>query len=348
MDALVTDTLAQKRQVENVNKEKSGRKRTRKYNSDYLNFGFTVAEREGVEHPQCVICCKVLAADCMLPSKLKRHLTTVHKKLSEKPREFFARKLKEMNKQSVVFSNFLHTPAKAQLASFKVAYRIAKCKKPHTNAEELVLPAALDLVSTMIGESAAEKLKPVPLSNNTICRRIDKISEDIHDQLVAKMRGNEFGLQLDEATTSISNKDAYLICYVRFIDNDGNIVEDLLFCKPILTNCRAQELFTILNNFIQKNNLEWKCCVGLCTDGARAMSGHLGGLRTLVHDVAVNAKWTHYIIHREALASQQLSGDFNGVLEVVVKTVNFIKSRPLKARLFLRLCDELGAEHNNL
>ena len=70
-----------------------------------------------------------------------------------------------MNKQSVVFSNFSLTPAKAQLASFKVAYRIAKCIKPHTIAEELVLPAALDLVSTMIGESAAEKLKPVPLSN---------------------------------------------------------------------------------------------------------------------------------------------------------------------------------------
>ena len=51
------------------------------------------------------------------------------------------------------------------------------------------------------------------------------------------MRGNEFSLQLDEATTSTSNKDAYLICYVRFIDNDDNIVEDLLFCKTILKNC---------------------------------------------------------------------------------------------------------------
>ena len=168
------------------------------------------------------------------------------------------------------------------------------------------------------------------------------------------MREKEFSLQLVEATTSINNKDTYLICYVRFIDNDDNIVEDLLFCKPILTNCTAQELFKILNNFIHKNNLEWKYCVGLCTDGARAMSGRLctdgaravsgrlctdgaramsgrlctdgaravsgrlGGLRTLVQDVAVNAKWTHCIIHREALASQQLSGDLNGVLEVVV------------------------------
>ena len=137
-----------------------------------------------------------------------------------------------------------------------------------------MLPAALDLVSTMIGESAALKLKPVPLSNNTISKRIDKISEDIHDQLVTKIRGNEFSLQLYEATTS--HKDAYLICNVRFIDNDDNIVEDLLFCKPILTNCRAHELFTILNSFIQKNNLEWEYCVGLCTDGARAMSGRSG------------------------------------------------------------------------
>ena len=166
-----------------------------------------------------------------------------------------------MNKQWVIFSNFLQTPAKAQLASFKVAYRIAKCKKLHIIAEELVLPAALDLVST-IGELVAQKLKAVPLSNNTISRRIDKILDDINDQLVAKIRGNKFSLQLDEATTSTSNKDVYLICYVRFIDNDDNIVKDLLFCKPILTNCSAHELFAILNNFFQENNLKWKDRVG--------------------------------------------------------------------------------------
>ena len=255
MDAFVTGTIPQKRQVQlYANKQKSGRKKTRKYDSSYLNFGFTVAEKEGAEHPHCVICYKVLAAECMLPSKLKRHLITNHNNLSGKSREFFARKLTEM-KQSVELSSFLDTPVKAQLASFKVAYRIAKCKKTHTIAEKLVLPAAFDLVSTTIGESVAQKLKVVPLSNNTICRRIEKISDDINDQLIAKMRGNEFSLQLDEATTSTSDKDAYLICYVRFIDGDNNIVEDLLFCKLILTNCKAQELFAILNNFFRKISL---------------------------------------------------------------------------------------------
>ena len=146
----------------------------------------------------------------------------------------------------------MQTPAKAQLASFKVAYRIAKCKKLHTIAEELVLSAALDLVSTIIGESAAQRLKAVSLSNNTISTRIDKISDDINDHLIAKMRGNEFSLQLDKPTTSTGSKDVYLICYVRFIDNDDNIVKDLLFCKPILTNCRAHELFAILNFFFRK------------------------------------------------------------------------------------------------
>ena len=78
------------------------------------------------------------------------------------------------------------------------------------------------------------------------------------------------------------------------------------------------------------------------------MSGRFGGLRTFVQGAAVNAKWTHCLIQCEDLASQQLRGDLNGVLKAVVKIVNFIKARPLKARLFQRLCDELGAEHNNL
>ena len=64
--------------------------------------------------------------------------------------------------------------------------------------------------------------------------------------------------------------------------------------------------------------------------------------------VAVNAKWTHCLIQREALSSQQLNGDLNGVLEAVVNNVNFIEARILKARLFQRLCNELEAEHNHL
>ena len=45
MDAFVTSNLLQKRRVEvNVNKEKSPKKKTRIYDSSYINFGLTVTQ----------------------------------------------------------------------------------------------------------------------------------------------------------------------------------------------------------------------------------------------------------------------------------------------------------------
>jgi hypothetical protein len=49
------------------------------------------------------------------------------------------------------------------LASLKAAYRFAKCKKPHSNGESSVLPAAIDIVETMLNESYAKELRKVPL-----------------------------------------------------------------------------------------------------------------------------------------------------------------------------------------
>ena len=42
----------------------------------------------------------------------------------------------------------------ALLASYQVTHRIAKCEEPHAIAEELTLPAAVDMVTLMIGKSA--------------------------------------------------------------------------------------------------------------------------------------------------------------------------------------------------
>ena len=36
------------------------------------------------------------------------------------------------------------------------------------------------------------------------------------------------------------------------------MVEDVLFRKTILTNCKGNELFAILHIFFLENNLEWK------------------------------------------------------------------------------------------
>lgn len=57
-------------------------------------------------------------------------------------------------------------------ASFLVSLRIAKCGKPHTIGEELILPAAKDMVTCMLGVPSAKQLDMISLSNDTVRRRI--------------------------------------------------------------------------------------------------------------------------------------------------------------------------------
>jgi hypothetical protein len=59
---------------------------------------------------------------------------------------------------------------------------------------------------------------------------------------------------------------------------DGvDIIEKLLFCKSILSGTKAKDLFDITTNFMDHNNIKWENYLGVCTDGARAMSGQYGG-----------------------------------------------------------------------
>ena len=92
----------------------------------------------------------------------------------------------------------------AQLAFNKVAHRAAQCKKPHTIVEELI-PSAIDVVSTMIDDATASKLKAIPLADNNIARRIYDMSKDTEEQLNEKIGHNCFALQMDEV--SDSNKE---------------------------------------------------------------------------------------------------------------------------------------------
>ncbi|GFX73418.1 SCAN domain-containing protein 3 [Trichonephila clavipes] len=200
-----------------------------------------------------------------------------------------------------------------------------QCKKPHTIAEELILRAAIEIVETMFGDNFAKELQSIPLSNDTVSRRIDDIAEDVEQQLFGKLRDKLFSIQLDEATDS--NKDAHFIAYVRFWDG-MSAVEELLFCKPIKLKATAIALFDILNNFINEANIEWKNCVGICTDGARTMSGRFKSIQALVKQKSPLCIWTHCMIHREALASKEISPGLNIVLMTVVTVVNYIKMRP--------------------
>ena len=56
-----------------------------------------------------------------------------------------------------------------------VILRIAKAKKPHTIAEQLILPCTKAINRILIGKEAESTLNVLFLSDNTVQRRISRI-----------------------------------------------------------------------------------------------------------------------------------------------------------------------------
>ncbi len=179
----------------------TGNTKCRKYQDSYLNYGFISFSRskESLPQPQCIICTKVLANECMRPSKLIRHLQTTHPQYRDMPRAF-ERKAKELTHSQNEMREVTATDKKLLKISYTVAEKIAKAKKGHTIAETLILPCATEIVKELFGEDKSKQLTKITLSNNTVKRRITTMSEDVRDQLSARLRGNNFALQIDEST----------------------------------------------------------------------------------------------------------------------------------------------------
>lgn len=73
------------------------------------------------------LCLRILASDSMTPYKLKCHLETLHPEHREKPMNFFRRKWINYCAQQCHFTKAASVPSNAQLASCKVAHRVALC-----------------------------------------------------------------------------------------------------------------------------------------------------------------------------------------------------------------------------
>ena len=217
----------------------------RPYKDCFLKYGFVNCSNPNQEaRPMCVICSEKLANESLKPTKLKRHLDTLHLETANKPLDFFQRKAQEIKSSADVLHRNVTLNDKAQLASYMVSYRVATEKQSHTIAEKIILPAAMDMVSTVIDEKLAEKLKCIPLSDNTISRQINDISNNLEEQLILRLKAaGDFSIQLDEST-DVSDC-ATLLVYVRYMW-ENEFAEDLLCCLPIPTGTTGQQIFSVL------------------------------------------------------------------------------------------------------
>jgi hypothetical protein len=90
---------------------------------------------------------------------LLRHSETNHGDLKRKPLKYFQRNLCDLPVSKGQIMPFSGLNMKAVEASYKVCLGIAKAGKPHTIGESLLLPAAKDIASSVLGEKAAKQLE---------------------------------------------------------------------------------------------------------------------------------------------------------------------------------------------
>ena len=307
-------------------------------------------EVNGEVRPQCVLCLEVLAHSSLKEAKLQRHLRSKHEKYLGKDYEFFKSKELHVKRSRIdrpsIWGGVAYSHKDAVLASYSVAWKIARAKAAHTTGERLIKPAAIEMARIMCGEVVANKLAMVPLSDNTIKRRIEELSADILQQTIAAVkRSKNFSLQLDE-TTDIGS-DAQLMVFVRYRTAD-DYVEQFLFCRPLTKYTTGEEIYKKVDSFFEEHQLLWTDCVSACADGAPAMMGIKKGFMSFAKKQNNDILIVHCYLHRENLAAKDIQANLASVFKEVVCVVNYIKSHSLCTRLFRVFCDEMGAEHSGL
>ena len=158
----------------------------RKCNDFYLDIGFHETSDNKL---QCVICVKVLPNSSMFPAKMRRHFEGVHADCTDKPGDFFGRKFGQLTKaQKIISCHSKTVNEKALMASYLVSYRVAQAGEAHTIAENLIKPCIKDIVECMLDGKATELVGTIPLSNNTISRRIGDLAEDVKTTLLSRIK----------------------------------------------------------------------------------------------------------------------------------------------------------------
>ncbi|XP_072389301.1 protein FAM200C-like [Diabrotica undecimpunctata] len=154
----------------------------RKCNDDYIKYGFIC--KLNVEHLQCVIFYEVSSNDAMRPNRIKRHLLFKHNSFKDKPKEFFATTSENLKRMKLDSSgSTAQSSEKVPEASYELSLLIAKQKKSHIIGETLVKPCLL---------KSKQKLSQIPLSDNTMKRRIGDMAEDIQNQVIDAVKQSPF------------------------------------------------------------------------------------------------------------------------------------------------------------
>ena len=118
-------------------------------------------------------------------------------------------------------------------------------------------------------------LSQISLSNDTVNGRIDELSDqDIKDQLLDQIKQTLFfAIQCDETTDT--GKCSRFLVYAGFLS--VNMAKEMQFCHPMKSRATSTDIFNVVSNFFQENQLSRKSLARVFRYGVPAMLGLQSG-----------------------------------------------------------------------
>uniref|UniRef100_A0A672IJ75 HAT C-terminal dimerisation domain-containing protein n=1 Tax=Salarias fasciatus TaxID=181472 RepID=A0A672IJ75_SALFA len=244
--------------------------------------------------------------------------------------------------QKSMFRSVVKSSDNITEASFKIAWNIAKAKKPATEGAFLK-NTFVDCAESLFldfknKDDVIRQISKLQLSDSTVTRRVEVISDDLFIQLLKDIESAEyFSLALDESTDCADT--AQLIVWVRFLKGHRFAEEMLDIHSALMTFFHGPGI-----------NINLKKLVSVTTDGAPSMVGKEKGLIALLRNDSQMPNFFSYhcILHQEQLCSKLRGGELKVTMDSVTRTVNFILAHALKHRQFRSLVEEFQSAYPDL
>ncbi|KAM6156733.1 general transcription factor II-I repeat domain-containing protein 2B-like isoform 1-T1 [Erethizon dorsatum] len=195
------------------------------------------------------------------------------------------------------------------------------------------------------------KLPSLNPPENIVVQPVEDIAGNPWEKLREKIKlFVAYSIAIDEITDI--NNTTQLAIFIRGVDENFDVSEELLDTVPMTGTKSANEIFSRVEKSLKKFNIDWSKLVSVASTGTPAMVDASNGLVTkLKAKVAMLCKGSDLmsvccIIHPESLCAQKLKMDH--VMDVVVSSVNWVCSRGLNHSEFTTLLYELDSQYGSL
>lgn len=245
-----------------------------------------------------------------------------------------------------LISNADHDNEKAVAASYAISFLIAKHSKPFVEGK-FVKKCLIEAVKCFDNKLTIDEAESIPLSTQTVGRRINDIAFSIENKLKSLLATcSYFSLCLDESTDN--RHVSQLSIFTRIVQNDFSCVEELLDLVALHGTTTGIDIFRAVENTLKKFNIDFTKCSAIVTDGAKAMTGSQNGFLGQIRQRDLKFPIFHCVIHQEALCGKAVK--LCTAMQTVTKIVNFIKggNKFLSHRKFQHFLQEHNAAYTDV